>query len=214
MPEGDLALQLRHNKSQTEALACDVDEDLFFGNVQKDELEVQFNEPSTEVKFLGYIDQLNFQVGQELHAPLILLLKNATEASATKMMDSVDREMKSEQQQNAAIIEQKLLKPMCGEPYPEFMHGATGEVLNDVLVGDIGNIVDKAISKKQGQDLLRKKGLPLIEDEEWLNQKPQDILLNQDQDGKPMLNQDKVRQMEPALKTIKDAYDNDKLLDE
>lgn len=145
----------------------DVDEDVFIGNVEKDELRHTFVEAGTQVKFLDYIDQINFQIGQALHAPLILLLKNATEASATKMLDAVDRAVVGEQEQNADIIEKYLFAPLCGEPVPEFMHGASGEVLDEIALTDIGTLKGNGtITWKQAQDLIRKKGIDLIEDEQ------------------------------------------------
>jgi hypothetical protein len=190
----------------------DVDEDVFIGNVEKDEVRQQFIEPSTQVKFLEYIDQINFQIGQALHAPLILLLKNATEASATKMLESVDRANSGEQEQNADIIEQRLFLPVCGEPVPEFLHGATDEVLKGVTLTDIGTLKgNSTITWKQAQDLIRKKGIDLIEDVQpqplpILNQAPPNDPNNPDQ--KPMLNKDKINQADLALQTVKASFEN------
>lgn len=189
----------------------EVDEDIFLGNVDKEELRYQFHEPATQTRFLEYIDQINFQLGQALHAPLILLLKNATEASATKMLEAVDRAVKGEQEQNADIIERQLFKPLCGEPTPEFLHGATDEVLNGIPLTDISTLKSTStITWKQAQDLIRKKGIDLIEDVE---PQPLPILQNKDPEtGKPMLNGDKINQAELSLRTVKQAYDAGKIL--
>jgi hypothetical protein len=192
---------------------ADVDEDIYIGNVEKDEVRHTFVEPTTQVKFLDYIDQIDFQIGQELHAPLILLMKNATEASATKMLDSVDRDVHGEQEQNADIIEQRLFTLLVSPPIPEFMHGATTEVLNEVTLDQIGALTGKTISKRQAQDLIRKKGLDLIEDEEWLNMKPQPFLSNVDPEtGQPQLNPDKINQLEMRLHTLREGFVNGKIL--
>jgi hypothetical protein len=190
----------------------DVYEDIFIGNVEEKEVRHDFVEPQTQTKFMEYIDQMNFQIGQALHAPLILLLKNATEASATKMLESVDRANTGEQQQNADIIEQKLFLPICGEPVPEFLHGATDQELNEVTLDQIGTLKgNSTITWKQAQDLIRKKGIALIEDVE---PKPEPILNNKNPNdpGKPLMNKDKLAQTEMRLQTVKAAFENKMLL--
>jgi hypothetical protein len=186
----------------------EVDEDIFIGNVEVDEVRHTFVEPSTQVKFLEYIDQMNFQIGQALHAPLILLLKNATEASATKMLESVALSIKGEQEQNASIIESKLFLPICGEPVPEFLHGATDEEMKEVTLDQIGALqANKTITWKQAQDLIRQKGIALIEDEE---PQPDPILTNMNPNDpkKPLLNQDKAKELEMYLQVIKANYES------
>jgi hypothetical protein len=51
--------------------------------------------------------------------------------------------------------------------------GAPREVLDEITLPDINNCTDKTISKRQAQDLLKKKGIELIEDEEFLNRQPE-----------------------------------------
>jgi hypothetical protein len=192
-------------------LASDVDEDIFIGNTTIDEFKVEFIEPATQVKFLDYIDQMNFQIGQALHAPLIMLLKDGTEASATTMLESVDRAIAGEQEQNADIIEQRLFKSICGDPVPEFMHGATEETMKDITLDQIGSLKgNSTITWLQAQDLIRKKGIDLVED---VQPAPPAILsVPKDENGKPLMNQDKINQADLSLKTVKAAYDDGKLL--
>jgi hypothetical protein len=191
----------------------EVDEAIYLGNVTPETLKIEFHEPDARVKFTEYIELISFQIAEELHAPLILLLKNATEASATKMLESVDRNNQSEQDENAEIIEQAIFKRLFGEPTPEFLHGAPGSVLKDVTLMDINTCTDKSISKKQAQDLIRKKGIELIEDEEWLNKKPDSILQQPfGNDDKPLLNKDKTTQLDMQLQTIKQAHQEGHLI--
>jgi hypothetical protein len=189
----------------------EVDEAIYLGNVTPETLKIEFHEPDARVKFTEYIELINFQIAEELHAPLILLLKNATEASATKMLESVDRNIQSEQDENAEIIEQSIFKRLWGEPTPEFMHGAPNSTLKDVTLDQIGTLKGNGtITWKQAQDLIRKKGIELIEDTE---PKPPPILQQpRDDDGKPMLNKDKIDQADLSLKTVKDAFDDGKIL--
>jgi len=193
----------------------EVDEAVFIGNAPPgpDGLKIEFHEPDARVKFTEYIELINFQIAEELHAPLILLLKNATEASATKMLESVDRNNQSEQDENAETIEQKIFTRLVSSPIPEFLHGAPNSVLKDVSLTDISTLTDKSISKKQAQDLIRKKGIELIEDEEWLNKKPDPILpAPTDPDGKPLINKDKTTQLELQLQTIKASHEEGHLI--
>jgi hypothetical protein len=151
----------------------DIDEALYLGNAAKDEVEVTIVEPDPQVRFLPYIDSVDFQIGQKLNAPLILLLKNATEASATKMLDAIDRWVQSTQNELAEILEERIYTKICGSgPIPIHKWGAPKEVLDDITLSDISSLTDKTISKKQAQDLIRKKGIELIEDEEFLNKQP------------------------------------------
>jgi hypothetical protein len=152
----------------------DIDEALFLGNSAKDEVEFMVVEPDPQVKFLPYIDSVDFQIGQKLNAPLILLLKNATEASATKMLDAIDRWVQSTQNEIAEILEERIYKKICPTgPTPIHKWGAPKEVLDEMTLDQISSLTDKTISKRQAQDLIRKKGIELIEDEEFLNQKPE-----------------------------------------
>lgn len=183
------------------------DEAVFIGNAMPDALKIEFHEPDARVKFTEYIELINFQIAEELHAPLILLLKNATEASATKMLEAVDRNNQSEQDENAETIEQKIFTRLVTAPIPEFLHGAPNSVLKDVTLDQIGTLKGNGtITFKQAQDLIRKKGIALIEDVE---PKPAPILNQLPADGneKPLLNRDKMTQLELQLQTIKAAYD-------
>jgi hypothetical protein len=156
---------------KTNIAAKDVDEILFLGNTEKDQVELMFEEPDPQCKFLPYIDSVDFQIGQKLNAPLILLLKNATEASATKMLDAIDRWVQSTQNEIAEILEERIYTKICGSgPIPIHKWGAPKEVLDDITLGDIASLTGKSISKRQAQDLIRQKGIELLEDEAWLSQ--------------------------------------------
>jgi hypothetical protein len=152
----------------------DIDEILFLGNTAKDEVELMFEEPDPQCKFLPYIDSVDFQIGQKLNAPLILLLKNATEASATKMLDAIDRWVQSTQNEISEILEERIYKKICPTgPTPIHKWGAPKEVLDEITLSDIASLTDKTISKRQAQDLIRKKGIELLEDEEFVNKQPE-----------------------------------------
>jgi hypothetical protein len=173
-PFGILRTDGSAEQVKSNLLEKDIDEILFLGNTSKDQVELLFEEPDPQCKFLPYIDSVDFQIGQKLNAPLILLLKNATEASATKMLDAIDRWVQSTQNEIAEILEERIYKKIVvSGPVPVHKWGAPREVLDEITLADINNAVDKSMSKKQAQDLIRKKGIELIEDEEWLNKEPE-----------------------------------------
>jgi len=149
-------------------MEAEVDEDVYVGNVTKDSLRHEFLEPDPRIKFEGYINRIDIQIDQRLHAPLILLLKSATEASATKMLESVDRHVQSEQEQNAEIIEQFFFKPLCGNgPIPEFLHKLPNTKMEKITFGEIGILqANRTITWEQAQDLIRQKGVALKEDKQ------------------------------------------------
>jgi hypothetical protein len=189
----------------------DLDEAVYIGNANPDTLKIEFHEPDARVKFTEYIELVNFQIAEELHAPLILLLKNATEASATKMLEAVDRYVQAEQDENAEVVEQRIFKRLVGEPTPEFLHGAPNSTLKDITLDQIGTLKGNGtITWKQAQDLIRKKGIELIEDEQPA---PPAILQSADNmDEKPLINKDKTTQLELQLQTIKANYEANHLI--
>jgi hypothetical protein len=155
---------------KTNMEAKDVDEILYLGKTNKDEVELIVVEPDPQVKFLPYIDSVDFQIGQKLNAPTMLLLKNATEASATKMLDAFNVWVQSFQNELLEVLEERIYKKIIASgPVPIMRFGAPREVLDEITLPDINNCTDKTISKRQAQDLLKKKGIELIEDEEFLN---------------------------------------------
>ena len=152
----------------------DIDEALFLGKTNKDEVEILVVEPDPQCKFIPYIDSIDFQIGQRLNAPTMLLLKNSTEASATKMLDAFNVWVQSFQNELSELLEERVFKKIVTSGLMPIMRfGAPKEVLDELTLADINNAVDKSISKRQAQDLIRKKGIELIEDEEWLNKTPE-----------------------------------------
>jgi hypothetical protein len=178
---------------------ADVDEDLYFGHVTKEDFWFQFMEPSGQVRFLEYINQISFQIGEGLHAPLILLLRNASEASARTMLESVDRMVQGEQRYDSSIIEDRFYKPMVGIPTPLHKFGAPRAVLDAVTLTDIGTLKGNGtVTFDQAQDLIRQKGIPLPEIKE-----PDPA---QAQPDMPLLDPGKMHALNLSLDTIKSSF--------
>ena len=205
-------------KIKKEVVDRDDDEGIFIGNmndVTKD-LDIEFHEPNPQVKFLPYIEDINAQIGQRLHAPLILMLKNATEASATKMLDSVERWAQSFQNELAENLEEAVFKQICGSgPIPLMRFGAPKEVLDEVTLTDINNCAEKSISKRQAQALIKQKGIELIDDEEFLNKIDEPPMpFGQDIKGQPFMQKPQKPKIEiPVEAVIENLSDLDLQLD-
>jgi len=105
-----------------------------------------------------------------LHAPLLLYLKNATEASATVMMESVDRLTSGIQRYIKRRVERFLFEPQVGEPVPRLVWGQPKTGLEEIELGDIAALVTaQALAPNQAQDLLKQLGVTLP-DPEWPKQ--------------------------------------------
>jgi len=181
----------------------EVDEDVYVGNVRKDELRHTYLEPTGQAKFLPYVELVYYQIAEALHAPLILLMKNATEASATKMLESIDRYVQGEQSQNAELIEHEFFMRLLkmSEPTPDFLHGAPKAVLDEMTLDQIGTLKgNSTITWEQAQDLIRQKGIPIIEVE-----KPEPVLQSPMFDEKPMVDQTKMHTLETNLRVIHES---------
>jgi hypothetical protein len=140
-------------KAYTEA---DVDEDLFLGNCAKDSYSVDTLEVNPNTKFQASVDMIYNQKAEGLHAPLLLYLKNATEASATVMMESVDRFVNGSQRYNKRRIEHYLFEPQCGEPVPRVMWGQPKTGLEKVTLTELASIINSPrVAKNQAQTILK-----------------------------------------------------------
>lgn len=134
----------------------DVDQWVLIGNVQKE--EVRFNVLAVEpaARFVPYIDMIYYQICEGLHAPLLLYLKNATEASATVMMESVDRLVNGIQRYVKRRVERYLFEPQVGNPVPRLVWGQPKTGLEEITLTDIASIYNaKAVTFTQVQHILK-----------------------------------------------------------
>jgi hypothetical protein len=188
----------------TSVMEADVDEDIFIPNVQPDELRHSFAEPSSSVRFIPYIEMISTQIGQAIHAPLFLLLKNATEASATKMMESVDNFVKGEQEDYSFEVQQRFFTRLCRPPLPRIRWGAPKAIYDSVTLDSIGALqANGTLTWEQAQDLIRQKGLNLIEAEK---PEPQPLPIITPDQEKPLLNAPQMKQLESSLNVIRDSF--------
>jgi hypothetical protein len=193
-------------------LGRNVDEEIFIGNVPKDSIRHTYYEPNAQGKFQTYIEQINFQIAENLHAPLILLLRNANLASSKIMMDSVELFTRAEQRYNSIMWQENFFKQLCGDgPVPELKWGAPKAVFDDITLMEIGGLqANRTITQAQAQDLIRQKGIPLLEVEE-----PQPMVGPQGlpspfqfRQAGPMnlVEPQKITQLQASLNVVRDAF--------
>lgn len=152
----------------------DVDEWIFIGNVNEGEVRWKTLSIDPQARFIPYIELMYYQIAEGLHAPLLLYLKNATEASATVMMESVDRLVSSVQRYIKRRVEKSFFEPQVGKPVPRMVWGEPKTGLESLTLADIANLYSakgtegkSALSFNQVQHIIKHfiTDLPTAEDE-------------------------------------------------
>jgi len=132
----------------------DIDDWIFIGNVNEGEVRWKTLEIDPQARFIPYIELIYYQICEGLHAPLLLYLKNATEASATVMMESVDRLSNGRQRYNKRRVERYLFAPQTADPVPRLVWGQPKTGLEDVTLQDLSAIMPY-LAKNQQQHILK-----------------------------------------------------------
>lgn len=151
-----------------EALKTDIDEDLWLGNIRKDALKIDTLQVDPATRFQSSIEMVYYQIAEGLHAPLLLYLKNATEASATVMMESVDRLVDGAQRYDKRRIERYLFEPQVSEPVPRLVWGQPQTGLEKITLSELASILNSPkVAFNQAQYILKQffTGLPEPEKE-------------------------------------------------
>lgn len=138
----------------------DVDEAVFIGNTNPDEVRMDTLGIDPQARFIPYIELIYYQIAEGLHAPLLLYLKNATEASATVMMESIDRLVNGLQRYVKRRVEKYLFEPQVGEPVPRLVWGQPKTGLEDITLTDVAQVMP-FLTRNQREDLLKQFGIQL-----------------------------------------------------
>lgn len=176
----------------------DIDEWIFIGNANDGEVRWKTLEINPQARFIPYIELIYYQIAEGLHAPLLLYLKNATEASATVMMESVDRLVYGRQRYNKRRVERYLFKLQTGDPVPKIIWGQPKTGLEDVTLGDLAQIIP-FLANNQQQHIL-KQYLGSLPEPDWKEDSELSKL------KAPMLPQGNIpfqKKQEPAIATEK-----------
>ena len=141
----------------------DMDHAVFIGNVAEGEFSMETLAIDPQARFIPYIELIYYQICEGLHAPLLLYLKNATEASATVMMESVDRLVTGVQRYIKRRVEKYLFEPQVGEPVPRLVWGQPKTGLEEITLTDVAAIINSPkVPDNQVQYILKQffSGLP------------------------------------------------------
>jgi len=156
----------------------DPEEAVFLGNINDGEFRIDTIGIDPQARFIPYIELIYYQIAEGLHAPLLLYLKNATEASATVMMESVDRLVNGVQRYVKRRVEKYLFEPQTGDPVPRIVWGQPKTGLEDITFTDLSSIMPY-LAQNQQQHVL-KQYLGSLPEPEWptepeLPNQPQNI---------------------------------------
>ena len=146
-------------------------EDIFLGQVKKDAVRFKTVEIDPRGRFVEYINDVNQGILEGLQAPLLHYLRNATEASATKMLEVIDRHVQGIQQYVKRVVEREIFTPLLGaygiKEVPSINWGAPKTGLEDLDLDGLARLVEvQALTPLAAQNLMRKMGLPLEEEDE------------------------------------------------
>jgi hypothetical protein len=166
-PTGVLTTSKGREAIQKQFEEKEPEEWIFIGNVMEGEVKWDTITVDPRASWINYIELIYYQICEALHAPLLLYLKNATEASANVMMEAVDRYVQGIQRYIKRRVERYLFEPQCGEPVPRLVWGQPKTGLEEIELSSIAQLVQSgAIMPNQAQDLLKKLGLDLVDPEE------------------------------------------------
>lgn len=181
----------------------DVDEDVFIEGVMKDQLEIHKEETTPRVPFTDFVIHNDEQIAEGLNAPLLLYLRNATEASATTILEAIDRRIQSEQLQLEREIEKWIFKRVTGDPVPRLIWGAPKTGVEDITLTDVAELFTSgAITFEQAQALMKELGVPLVDIPETPAVRAPGVPPGKDGDPDITLNPD----YEVALRIVKDNF--------
>ncbi len=169
-------LRTSRDKANLEAAIKDrePEEWIVVGNAMKDEFEL-FSIETTSGGGRApekWLDGVNMLICEGLHAPLLLYLKNATEASATVMMESVDRLVNGIQSYMKWRVEKFLFEPQCGEPVPNLVWGAPKTGMEKITMTELANLLNSPNVANNQKQVLVKQFFPNLPEADWKSEGP------------------------------------------
>jgi hypothetical protein len=217
---GNIAYPFRVYRADTNAIrdvlysqvtTRDSYENVFVGNVKAEEMEI--HEVATDPRFnpTPMLEHMDFQISEGLFAPLLMYLRNATEASATKMLEAIDRHIEGEQRYVKRRVERFMFTPLVGDPVPHLMWGSPEPTMEEVSLTDISQLimstVPRTISVPEMRNILRQyidlEEGPLDEEQPLEPQMPQQPF--------QQLPFNQRKGLDMSLATLQQAFDTKKL---
>ena len=141
------------------------EEELFLDGLGENELRCITEEVTARINIENFQTTNDKIIADGLFAPSMSYLRNATEASATKMLDAIHEHAQCIQLPLKRRIESEWFAVICdGDPVPRLVWGHLKTGVEKVTYGDIASLYNGgsgAITFDQAQDLIKKLGLPL-----------------------------------------------------
>lgn len=125
-------------------------------------------------RFEFYYEYLDKQIFEGLQAPLLSWLRNATEASARTMLDTVDRRVAGIQRYLKRRVEAEVFKPLIEaeglKDTPRLYWGIPRTKLDELTLDDIANLVRSfVLDPSEARRWLSKMGFPIETVEEHVS---------------------------------------------
>lgn len=152
----------------------DTDEWIFIGNALKDEFEM-FTVGTTGSggrALEKWIEVINIQICEGLHAPLLFLLKNATEASAHVVMESIDRYVVSRQLYIKWRMEKYLFEPQISGPVPQVVWGQPKTGMEKATMTDLAMLLNTPNVANNQKQAMIKQFFPNLPEADWKAEGP------------------------------------------
>ena len=144
------------------------EEDVFLYPVQEGDVRIHTETLTPRIDFTDYIKHNDEMIAEGLIAPLPVWIKNATEASATVILDVIDRDVQSQQRYYARMFKKHIYEPKVGDPTPRHVWGPSETGLEDITLEGVAALYGAgrgAITFKQAQSLLHELGVPIGDEE-------------------------------------------------
>lgn len=146
-------------------------EDIFLGHVDEGDTRFSTVEMDPRGRFDNYIDKIIIGILEGLQAPSLQWFRNATEASATKLMEIVERHVSGIQRYMKRVVEREIFTVLLARhgisDIPTINWGVPKTGLEDLDLGGLAELVSSgALTPLQAQNLMIQMGLPLEEVEE------------------------------------------------
>jgi hypothetical protein len=146
------------------------DEAVFLAGVEEGDIkEVTSQLQNIRINFEGFQQSNDTRITNNLNAPTMSTLRNATEASATKMLEFYENYAQGIQHSLKRVVENSMFQKVLGapstsNPIPSLTWGRPKTGLEKLTGKDVSDLKSSGcITFEQAQDLLKKLGLPLLD---------------------------------------------------
>ncbi len=190
-------------------------EALFLAGVDEGDIREVVTQPTNiRINFEGFQDVNDKRITNNLNAPTMSTLRNATEASATKMLEFYENYAQGIQQSLKRLLENSLVVKVIGtpsesNPMPNIIFGRQKTGLEKLSADGIASLkTSGCITFEQAQDLLKKLGVPLQDlPEQPLQQNPAGISpADVGLPDLPQLNPDRMKTLQRSLDVVDQNY--------